>query len=193
MASTFLPIFSSLPLPTHLGGAAIPIRSAWALGTMLTSFKDKDEVLLPGTDQMQQGGTFWGGARFTADLPTWRRAARLQRLASGKRAVDPWPTDRGRQRSAGGHHHEGQGDDVFFCCDGVKKGVHASQDARAERHCERRGERGWNRRLGYPLDICRWQIQMIFRTNYAFYHLLFPHGASDVAAVDTSPTPSSSL
>ena len=31
--------------------------------TMLTSFKDKDEVLLPGTDQMQQGGTFWGGAR----------------------------------------------------------------------------------------------------------------------------------
>ena len=63
MASTFLPIFSSLPLPTHLGGAAIPIRSAWALGTMLTSFKDKDEVLLPGTDQMQQGGTFWGGAR----------------------------------------------------------------------------------------------------------------------------------
>ena len=120
-------------------------------------------------------------------------AARLQRLASGKRAVDPWPTDRGRQRSAGGNHHEGQGDDVLFCCDGVKKGVHASQDARAERHCERRGERGWSRRLGYPLDICRWQIQMIFGTNYAFYHLLFPHGASDVAAVDTSPTPSSSL
>ena len=88
---------------------------------MLTSFKDKDEVLLPGKDQMQQGGTFLGGARFTADLPTWRRAARLQRLASGKRAVDPWPTDRGRQRSAGGHHHEGQGDDVFFCCDGVKR------------------------------------------------------------------------
>ena len=101
MASTFLPIFSSLPLPTHLGDAAIPIRSAWALGTMLTSFKEKDEVLLPGKDQMQQGGTFLGGARFTADLPTWRRAARLQRLASGKRAVDPWPTDRGRQRSAG--------------------------------------------------------------------------------------------
>ena len=89
------------------------------MGTMLTSFKDKDEVLLPGTDQMQQGGTFWGGARFTADLPTWRRAARLQRLASGKRAVDPWPTDRGRQRSAGGNHVKAKNWEVYSEEEGV--------------------------------------------------------------------------